>query len=66
MKVLIIILMALITIYAISVIEANGKAVKVGETMTGFRHLTFAACIMITVLAIAFNAACLYLLVYVV
>lgn len=66
MKAFIIILMAIMTIYAISVIEANGKAVKVGDTVTGFRHLTFAACIMITILAVAFDAACLYMLVRVV
>ena len=66
MKYLIIFLMGIMTMYAISVIEANGKAVKVGETVTGFRHLTLAACIMITILTIAFDAACLYLLVYVV
>ena len=63
MKAFIFICMAVITIYAISVIEENGKAVKVGETVTGFRHLTFSACLMITVTTIAFDAACLFLLV---
>lgn len=62
MTVFILVLMVFITIYAISVIETNGKAVKVGETLTGFRHLTLAACIMITILALGFDAACIYLL----
>lgn len=66
MKYLVVILMAFVTIYSIAVIEANGKGVKVGDTMTGFRHLTLAACIMITIIAITFDAACLYLLVSVV
>lgn len=66
MKVFIIILMFFMTVYAINLIVENGKAVKVGETMTGFRHLTAAAHIAIALLGISFNGACLYLLVFVV
>lgn len=58
--------MFVMTVFAINLITENGKAVKVGETVTGFRHLTAAACIAIALLGISFNAACLYLLVCVV
>ena len=66
MKILIIILMFLVTVFTINIIAENGKAVRVEDTVTGFRHLTSASCISIAIIATAFDAACLYMLVKVV
>lgn len=66
MKIFIIILMFLVTIFTTNIISENGKAVRVENTVTGFRHLTNASCISIAIIAVAFNAACVYLLAFVV
>lgn len=55
------ILMFLATVYAISVIQENGKEVTVGAT-TCTRHITTAGCIAIVLIAAAFDAACVYIL----
>ena len=62
MKIFIIILMFLISLFTANVIAENGKAVRVENTVTGFRHLTAASCISIAVITTGFNAACVYLL----
>lgn len=63
MKVLIIILMLISTIYAISCIAENGKEVKVGDT-TASKHLTKLGCIAIAIVAVAYDIANVYLLVH--
>ena len=62
MKIFIIILMFIKSVCAAATIAENGKAVKVENTVTGFRHLTAASCISIAVITTGFNAACVYLL----
>lgn len=61
MKTFIIILMFIITIYGINTVESNGRVVKVSEVITS-RHLTGLACVAVTVITVAFDVTCVYLL----
>lgn len=56
--------MFLITLFAANIIAENGKAVRVENTVTGFRHLTAAGCVAIALITLGFNAACVVLLVF--
>ena len=59
--IIITIIMFIATIYAISVIQENGKEVNVGAA-TCTRHITTAGCIAIVLIAVAFDVACVYIL----
>ena len=65
MKILIIILMFIMTVYGVSTIADAARKVKIGST-TANRFMTGAGCIAIALITIAYNAASLYLLVKVV
>lgn len=65
MKLFIILLMFFMSLYSTDNIVDNEKKVEVGEA-TVSRQLTVAGCVALTVITVAFDAACLYLLVKVV
>ena len=65
MKLLIVIFMFLITIFSVQSIVEKAREVKVGnETIS--RSLTNAGCIALAFIAVAYDVACLFLLVKVV
>lgn len=63
MKVFLIILMLIVTVYAIECIVNNGKEVEVGKTKVR-RYISSVGCIAIALIAIAFNIMCVYLMVF--
>lgn len=65
MIITLIILMCIVTLYSIGVIVENTKKVTVGQTEVK-RALTGAGCIAIALMCIAYNAACLFIMVKVV
>ena len=65
MKVFIILLMFVMTLYSAGSIVDNEKIVEIGEA-TVRTNLTVAGCMALMVITVAFDAACLYLLVKVV
>jgi hypothetical protein len=65
MKIFLIIIMFLVSVYAINDIAERGRVVKVGSVIAQ-RTLPAAGCISIAIIAVACDLACLYLIVKVV
>lgn len=65
MNIFIIIIMLIVTVYGITEISENGRAVKIGNT-TSTRHLTSVGCITVAIITVAYDIVSLYLLLKVV
>ena len=61
MKVLIIALMFIVTLFAIYSIEEKGTEVKVGD-VTASRYLSKMGCVTITIVAVVYDLTSIYLL----
>lgn len=64
LKFLIVILMFIATVYCADCIVKNGKEATVGNVEVK-HHLSAVACVTIALCCIAYNAACVYMLVLV-